>query len=183
MENQDRINSKSEKRRGWFKRLGTWAAVAALAGGAALHAHAHGHRGHGGHGFGPGLFGGPVEGPQAEARFERMLQHFYVEVKATPEQQQRLAPIVKQAIADLAPLRKAMRSTRERAREIMTAPQVDRAALEELRSTRMQNADALSRRMTQALADIADVLTPEQRKTMAERMQHRRGGRHGAPRG
>jgi Spy/CpxP family protein refolding chaperone len=37
--------------------------------------------------------------------------------------------------------------------------------------------------MTQALADIADVLTPEQRKAMAERMQHRRGGRHGAPRG
>jgi periplasmic protein CpxP/Spy len=38
---------------------------------------------------------------------------------------------------------------------------------------KMQAADALSRRMTQAMADAAEVLTPEQRAKVAEHMQRR----------
>ncbi len=48
-------------------------------------------------------------------------------------------------------------------------PSVDRAALEALRADQLQMAEQASRRFTQALADAADVLTPEQRKQLAER--------------
>jgi len=52
--------------------------------------------------------------------------------------------------------------------------------LEQQRALQMQAADARSRRMLQAMADAAEVLTPEQRAKAAERlksrMRHRLGG-------
>lgn len=183
MENKT-LNADGNKRRGFFRRAGLVAAVAAAMSGAAWHAYAHG-----GPGFGRGFFGGGMHGAPTDEQVERMLKHMYVEVNATPEQQQRIAPIVKQTVADVAPLRQQLQGTREQVRSIMSAPQIDRAALEQLRASRLQAADALSKRMTQAMADIGEVLTPEQRKAMAERMQKRRGmgadgghgghGRHG----
>ena len=43
------------------------------------------------------FFGGAMDATQIDERIERMLKHRYVEIDATPEQQQKLAPIVKQA--------------------------------------------------------------------------------------
>lgn len=160
-------------RRGFFRRAGLIAAVTAALSGAAWHVHAHG-----GPGFGRGFFGG-MQGAPTDEHVERMLKRIYSVTNATPEQQQRIAPIVKQAIGDLSPLRSQMQGTREQARAIMSAPQIDRAALEQLRVSRLQAADAISRRMTQAFADVGDVLTPEQRKALGERMQRRGGHEHG----
>lgn len=159
----------------WMRRAGVLATVAALAGGASWHAYAHGGPGNRFGGGGGGFFGGMMQGAPSEERIERMLKHLYVEMNATPEQQQRIAPIVKQAVNELAPLRKQLQGTREQVRNLMSAEQIDRAAIEQLRTSRLQAADTISRRMTQAMADIAEVLTPEQRKAMAERMQQRRG--------
>lgn len=170
--NDNSLNKDSKQRRGFFRRVGMVAAIAAAMSGAAWHAYAHG-----GPGFGRGFFGG-MHGAPSEEKVERMLKHMFVEINATPEQQQRIAPIVKQAVAEVGPLRQQLRGTREQVHNIMSAPQIDRTALEQLRAARLQTADALSRRMTQAMADIAEVLTPEQRKALAERMQQRRGGRH-----
>lgn len=165
-------------RRGFFRRAGLIAAVTAAMSGAAWHAYAHG-----GPGFGRGFFGGGMHGTPTDEQIERRLRHIYAEVNATPEQQQRIAPIVKQAAAELAPLRQQLKGTREQAIALMSAEQVDRAAIEQLRASRLQAADALSRRMTQAMADIAEVLTPTQRKQLAERMQKRHGGGHGGRHG
>jgi len=177
MENES-LKAEGHKRRGFFRRAGLIAAVTAAMGGAAWHAHAHG-----GPGFGRGFFGGAMHGAPSDEQVERMLKHMYVEVNATPEQQQRIAPIVKQAITDLTPLRQQLQGTREQAMGLMSADQIDRAAIEQLRASRLQAADALSRRMTQAMADIGDVLTPAQRKQLAERMQKRRSGWHGTRHG
>jgi Spy/CpxP family protein refolding chaperone len=57
--------------------------------------------------------------------------------------------------------------------ELLSAPTIDRAAIERLRAEQMQATDAVSKRMSQAFADAAEVLTPEQRKKVAERMQKR----------
>ena len=170
------VNDGGTPRRGFFRRAGVFAAVAAVVttvGGIGLHAHAHG-----GPGFRGGLFGGPMDAAQMDERVERMLKHLFVEINATPEQQQKLAPIVKQAARDLQPLHGQMQAARKQAVELMSAEQVDRAAIERLRAEQLQTADALSKRVTQALADAAEVLTPAQRKELAEHMQRRRGMGH-----
>ena len=125
-----------------------------------------------GHGRGNGRHGG---GPMSEERIEKMVKHFAVEVDATPEQQEKLTAIAKQAAKDLEPLRGQAMETRKQAMELLSQPSVDRAALEKLRVSKLQHADAMSRRVTQALGDAAEVLTPEQRKKLAAHIESRRG--------
>ena len=173
MENIKSMKDSTTKRRSLFKRAGVFVAIAAIAGGIGLHAQAHG-----GPGFRGGFFGGTMDAAQIDERAERMLKHLAVEINATPEQQQKLAPIVKAAIRDLQPLRTQMQATRKQAMEIMSAEQIDRGAIERLRVEKLQTADALSKRMTQALADAAEVLTPAQRAELAKRMERHRGMRH-----
>ena len=57
--------------------------------------------------------------------------------------------------------------------ELLAAPTVDRTALEQLRVAQIQSADARRRRVLQAMADAAEVLTPEQRVKAAERLKKR----------
>jgi Spy/CpxP family protein refolding chaperone len=65
----------------------------------------------------------------------------------------------------------------------LAAPTIDRAKIEAMRAEHMKDMDAMSKRMTQAMTDAAEVLNPEQRQKlaqhMAERQQHRRPGAMG----
>jgi Spy/CpxP family protein refolding chaperone len=101
-------------------------------------------------------------------------------VGATSQQKDRLVAIATAALADLRPLREQQRASRLRGMQLLAAPTIDRAALEQVRVAQMQAADARSRRMVQAMADAAEVLTPEQRAKAAERMQRRMERRHSA---
>ena len=112
---------------------------------------------------------GPMDPAEMDERIERFVKHLGVEVDATAEQQQKLSAIAKGAAHDLEPLRAQAREMRKEGVALFTAPKVDRNAVEQLRVKRMENADAVSKRITQALTDAADVLTPEQRKKAAVR--------------
>ena len=149
--------------------------VAAVATGVGLKAIAHGH-GVGGWHRG-GLMGASLDPATLDAHLERMLKHLYVEVDATDDQKQRLAPILKAAARDLLPMREQFREARKQAVVLLSQPTVDRAALESLRAEQIQLADQASRRFAQALADVADVLTAEQRTRLAERVARRHGYR------
>lgn len=127
---------------------------------------------------GRGDMHGPMDPAEMDQHIERMVKHLAVEIDATPEQQQKLAAIAKDAARDLTPLRGQVTETRQRAIELLAAPEVDRAALEQLRATKIQHADNASRRLTRALADAAEVLTPEQRKTLAQRAARWHGRHH-----
>jgi Spy/CpxP family protein refolding chaperone len=108
-----------------------------------------------------------------------MLKHMYVDIDATDAQKQKIDPIAKQAAKDLRPLREKAREARLKSVDLLAAEKIDRGAIEKARAESIRAADATSKRFTQALTDIAEVLTPEQRKTLAARMQrrgHRRGG-------
>ena len=109
------------------------------------------------------------------AHVDKFLQHAYIEIDATPAQQAQLDPIVKQALADLMPLHRQMHDFHERALAALTADTVDRAALEALRAEHVQAAEGASRRVTQLIGDVADVLTPAQRKTLAARIAEHHG--------
>jgi periplasmic protein CpxP/Spy len=126
-------------------------------------------------GFGPGrdhagmLFGGdPAE---ADKRVEKMVKHFGVEVDASPEQQTRLIQIAKGLVRDVRPIREQLRDSRQQAIDLLGASTVDRGAVERLRVAQMQRFDQLSTLVTAAATEAAEVLTPEQRKELAQRIE------------
>jgi periplasmic protein CpxP/Spy len=134
-------------------------------------------------GFGPPWRSQPFWGqsfdPAAiEDRADRMVRHLAIEVDATAEQQERLRGIVRSAVRDLLPLREKAISSRVRARELLTATTIDRSAIEALRNEQMALADQATSRFTQALADAASVLSPEQRRRLAERIDRWHAFRH-----
>lgn len=128
-----------------------------------------------GFGFGPGPghwrggpFGGGFDPARAEERADRMIRHISVEVDATAEQQEKLRTIVKNAVKDMIPMREKLFSARQEARSLLLAQNIDRTAVEKLRTDRLAVADALSKRFTQALVDAAEVLNPDQRHKLEE---------------
>jgi Spy/CpxP family protein refolding chaperone len=159
--------SEAPPRRLFFKRAAIATAVAGVVAGFGWKAFADGGGPwHGSHG---GFMGASLDPAEMDQRIDRMLKHLYVEIDATDAQKQQLAPIVKSAAADLLPVRTQMRDGRRQAIALLSQEQIDRAALETLRVQQLQLAEQASKRITQALGDIADVLTVGQRKQLAER--------------
>jgi len=129
---------------------------------------------------GPGFWrGGPASFDPArlEARADRMVRHAAVELGANADQQEKLSTIVKAALKDILPVREKLLAARKQGRELLTADNIDRAALEKLRAEQIATHDAASKRLVQALADAAEVLTPEQRKKLDTMIAERRQGR------
>jgi Spy/CpxP family protein refolding chaperone len=167
--------SADNPRRRFFRRAAIATVIASLATGVGLTAFAYGHGGGAWHRG--GFMGDHLDPAKLDAHLDRMLKHLYVEVDATDAQKQQLGPIVKAAARDLLPMRDRMRDARLQAVALLSQPSIDRAAIEALRANQLQLAVQASKRFTQVLADVADVLTPEQRKQIAERMSRWRGHR------
>ena len=162
--------------------------IAAAAGMTGAFANSAFSQGFGGQGFGPPWHARPFLGqtfdPAAiEDRADRMVRHLAVEVDATAEQQDRLRGIVRAAVRDLVPFREKAMNSRQRGRDLLTQTTIDRAAIESLRADQMALADQATRRFTQALADAASVLNPEQRRKLAERIDRWRSHMRGWHRG
>jgi periplasmic protein CpxP/Spy len=121
-----------------------------------------------------GAFGGSLTPAQIDDRIDRMTKHMAIELDATPDQQVKLANIAKAAIADLRPLKEKAQGARDQAVTLLTAPTIDRTAVERLRAEQIGLAETASKRIAQALADAADVLNPEQRRKVADWMARRR---------
>jgi protein CpxP len=117
-----------------------------------------------------GVFGGPLSPAQVDDRIDRMTKHMAIELDATPDQQVKIANIAKAAVADLRPLHEKAHATRAQALTLLTAPTIDRSAIERLRAEKIGLAETASKRIAQALADAAEVLNPEQRRKVADWM-------------
>jgi Spy/CpxP family protein refolding chaperone len=65
-------------------------------------------------------------------------------------------------------MREKALATRAQAVTLLTAPTIDRTAIERLRTEQMALADSASKRIAQALADVAEVLNPEQRRKVSD---------------
>jgi periplasmic protein CpxP/Spy len=118
-----------------------------------------------------GGHGGPGMGMMMGGRgMERMLDS----VNATAEQRSQIKAIADKAKTDLQAQREAGKASRDQFMTLFAQPTVDANAAEALRAQKMQQADQASRRVMQAMLEVSRVLTPEQRKQLAERMQQRR---------
>ena len=160
-------------RRRFVRRVAIATAIAGLATGVGIKAFAYSHGGwHRG-----GFMGAAIDPAMVDEHLDRMLKHLYVEIDATDAQKQQLAPIVKGAAQDLLPLRAKMQDARRQAVALLSQESIDRGALETLRAGQLQLAEQASKRLAQALADVADVLTPDQRKQVAERIGRWHGRR------
>ena len=126
----------------------------------------------------PPAWTGPIDPADLDKHLDRMLKHLYVEIDATEEQKRRLEPIVKQAAKDLLPLRENLHAGRREAIELLTQERVDPAALEALRAKQLGLADEASRRLTRAIGEAAEVLTPAQRKELAAHFARRHARWH-----
>ena len=103
----------------------------------------------------------------AEKRIDRMLD----KVDASDDQRAEVKGIVGEAVADMKELSGLFRESRQTLLATLGAETVDRQALEELRLAKLETLDQASRRLVTALADMADVLTPEQRRELVQYMQ------------
>lgn len=99
------------------------------------------------------------------------------EIDATPEQAEKIKAIVTATRTDFEPLAEEMRGTRDQIEALLRAPAIDRAAAESLRAERVARVDEASRKLTAAVLDAAQVLTPEQRAELVDMMQERGKGR------
>lgn len=124
-----------------------------------------GHRGmgHGGPRGGEGKGGGMMMSP-------RMLDA----VKATPEQRAQIKQIMDKARTDMAALRESRKALREEAQRVFTEPNVDANKAEAVRQKMMAQHDQASKRRMQAMVEASRVLTPDQRRQMAD-LAKRRG--------
>jgi protein CpxP len=132
--------------------------------------------------------GGPGMGMMGGGRgMERMLDS----VNASAEQRSQIKAIFERARTDMQAQHETGRALRQQMMALFTQPVVDANAVEALRQQSMQHHEQASRRMTQAMVEASRVLSPEQRKQVADQaakrsemmqrhMQERRGFRSGA---
>lgn len=148
-----------------------------------------GHRGHdraerrGGHMNGHMNGHMPGHGlPFAGRGFERLLD----EVKATDAQRQQIRQIAAKAQGDLQALHQEGRDAHHRGMAAWTSPKLDAGEAEKLRQQMLAHHDRVSKRVMQAMLEVGQVLSPEQRAQAArivEKHHAHRGERHGMARG
>lgn len=121
----------------------------------------------GGHGGGHGGAGmGMMMGGRG---LERMLDS----VNASADQRTQIKAIAERTMSDMKAQREAGKVTRQQLMALFAQPVVDANAAEALRAQMLQQHDQSSRRMMQAMLEVSRVLTPEQRKQMADRAAQR----------
>ena len=173
----------TEERRPFWRRRNIWIvtlAMGVLGAGAVAVPAAMAFRAFGGHGggFRHGMAHDPVKAKE-HAAFA--VEWAFRAVDATEEQKADGRVVVERVVDQLIPLGERHRVQREALVHEMGKPQIDRLALERLREEGLALADEASRIGLEGVADLAEVLSPEQRVELLQLAHrfHRGEGHHG----
>ena len=125
--------------------------------------------------------GGGHDPEQVRDHAERAAGWFSDHIDASDEQSEQIRAIVVASVDDFMAQTDEHRGHRDAFVAALVGDTIDRAELERIRSAELALAEDLSRTLVSSLADLAEVLTPEQRAELAELREHFRGGhrRHG----
>jgi protein CpxP len=116
---------------------------------------------------------GPLSQADVAAHVNKVCQHLYIDIDATDAQKATLDPIFKQAAADLLPLFQQLHTGHAQVLNLLAAPTIDRAAVEQASAAEVAAHDQIAQRMTRLVEDSSSVLTPDQRqKLVAHLTQH-----------
>jgi periplasmic protein CpxP/Spy len=121
-----------------------------------------------------GMHDGAGGGGMGMAMSPRFLERMFDTVNATPDQRTQITRIMEAARTDMKAQGEARRALHQQSQAIFTQPTVDARAAEAVRQQMMAQHDQASKRMLQARLDISRVLTPEQRKLLADRKEKHR---------
>lgn len=152
------------------RKLGIGVAVAGLVG--AMFAGC-GHRGGRGHSWFHHHGDRPENTEKVREHVEETAEWMLGKVDATEQQTAEVQRILDGSVGPMMDLARQHRGHRDALIEMLSAPEINRQRLEEIRLEEMQVADAASRRLLETFADAAEVLSPKQRRGLA-----RRAGRH-----
>lgn len=157
----------------WTRRAMFGSGIAlALAGTGAFFSHAQPrHHGWGHHG------GGAMDAESATEWAQLMTRQALRRVDATPEQEARIQAIIGGTLKELLPLRDEARLARRESLQLLAAPTIDRAAMEKLRAGQIAVHEQASKRVMQAVLEVAEILKPEQREQLTKMIAERRWGR------
>lgn len=107
------------------------------------------------------------------AQVARMADRMLDGLGVTEAQRTQIRQLAQAAAADLKTLRDDGRGLHEKSLQLLAAPSIDTAALESLRQQMLAQHDRASQRTLKLAIDVANVLTPEQRAKLGERMKQR----------
>ena len=102
-------------------------------------------------------------------RFDKLTQRALKKIDATEDQKARIKPIADDLAAALYGFREEHRAIRIRFIKAFEAEKVDPAEIAKIREDALALADRASRKISDAIVKASDVLTPEQRRKLAER--------------
>ena len=94
-------------------------------------------------------------------------------VEATPDQRQRIGSIVDDTAVQLLPMRETHRGLRQDFVDAMLSGSIDPERLEALRQQHLVQHDEASGVLVGAIAEVASVLTPEQRQELYDMRPYR----------
>jgi protein CpxP len=136
------------------------------------------HAADGGFGFGPPGFGDAGSPEQHKAFMQKRLEKMLDMLKATDSQRTAIKAIAERMFAEMQPIHQQHKQLHDAMVAAFTADTVDRAAVEKLRLQVTAMVDQGSQVLSKGLLDAAQVLTPEQRQTLAKFIQEHHGRHH-----
>ena len=142
----------------WGRRLIIGGMAAATIAGAGVYAYANNDDWGGRHQFMRGYM---------EYRLDQVL----TDVGASDDQKSKFKALVTSTIDEVRPDREARKAMRDEIIKLIEAPTIDRNAIETLRAKQMAQFEERSKTIAKAVADAAEILTPDQRRKLVEELK------------
>jgi len=152
--------------------VGTFATVAYSGGSSSAKEHSMG-----------GLMHGAGNPAKFEKKLDKKMKFFAFALDATDEQQEKLKTVILALAKEVFPMKAKIREAREQLHALLIQSKIDRGAIENLRAEKIALLDTMSRKVSGAIADAGEILSPEQRIKLVKFMQSFKPHRGGWNRG